>query len=193
VPVPAEVMAAVMECEPAPHTGTQSADVDSAGSAWAPKTDSADMNSTESARAADADSAGMGHPQSADVTSKPTRVAAAKPTAAMATTAAKPAAAAMATAAAATAAAVATAAAATATATATARIRRGCSDASGKRAGEQNDHRFLHHLPIPIAWPLTWLAAIAIGTMWCDRVSAVFWFCRLLCTLAAIWRPPRGG
>jgi hypothetical protein len=179
VPVPAEVMAAVMECEPAPHTGTQSADVDSAGSAWAPKTDSADMNSTKSARAADADSAGMGHPQSADVTSeptasKPTRVASTKPAAAMATTAAKPAAAAMATA-----------------ATATARIRRGCSDASGKRAGEQNDHRFLHHLPIPIAWPPTWLAAIAIGTTWCDRVSAVFWFCRLLCALAAIWRSPR--
>jgi hypothetical protein len=171
VPVPAEVMAAVMECEPAPHTGTQSADVDSAGSAWAPKTDSADMNSAESARAADADSAGMGHPQSADVTPKPTHVAAA-----MATTAAKPAAAAMATA-----------------ATATARIRRGCSDASGKRAGEQNDHRFLHHLPIPIAWPPTWLAAIAIGTMWCARVSAVFWFCRRLCTLAAIWRPPHGS
>jgi hypothetical protein len=171
VPVPAEVMAAVMECEPAPHTGTQSADVDAAGSAWAPKTDSADMNSTKSARAADADSAGMGHPQSADVTSestasKPTRVAAAKSTAAMATAAA---------------------------ATATARIRRGCSDASGERAGEQNDHRFLQHLPIPIAWPPTWLAAIAIGTMWCDRVSAVFWFCRLLCTLAAIWRPPRGS
>jgi hypothetical protein len=84
------------------------------------------------------------------------------------------------------------AAMATATAASTARICRGCNDASGKRAGEQNDHRLLQHLAIPIAWPRTWLAAIAIGTTWCDRASAVLWFCRLLCALAAIWRSPRG-
>ena len=181
VPVPTEVMTAVMKGEPAAHTGTQSADVDSAdsagatethsadmNSAGAPETQSADMNSTKAARVADTDSATMSRAYSADVTSESTTsesagVASAKPAATMASGSA---------------------------AASTARLCRGCNNAAGERAGEQYDDRSLQHFPVPVAWPPTWLAAIAIGTTWCDRTSAVFRICGLLCALAAIRKSP---
>jgi hypothetical protein len=113
VPVPSEVMAAVMQGEAASNPTAHPADVKSAHSANAAHTHSAEMGSAPSAEVASSEPGGVPAAESAAC------VPATESTAPVASAAA-------------------------------ARFCRGCNGAAGKRAGEENDHRFFEHHPVPL-------------------------------------------
>jgi hypothetical protein len=162
VPVPTEVTAAaITEGETAPHTGSASAEMDSTHSAGATETQSSDTTRAPSAEVAATESTHAAH------------VAAAEPPSMAA--AAKPAAAAMAAAA---------MAAASTSPAATARLCRGC-NSTGERAGDENDHHLLQHLPIPhFGCRFTVCGWSAQSDA--RPPPAVFCPCRALLTVAAI-------
>jgi hypothetical protein len=126
VPVPSEVMAAVMQGEAASNPTAHPADVKSAHSANAAHTHSAEMGSAPSAEVASSEPGGVPATESAacvPAAESTACVPAAESTAPVASAAA---------------------------AAAAARFCRGCNGAAGKRAGEENDHRFFEHHPVPL-------------------------------------------
>jgi hypothetical protein len=156
VPVPTEVTAAaIMEGETAPHTGSASAEMDSTYSAGATETQSSDTTRAHSAEVAATESTHAAHVAAAE---PPSMAAAAKPAAAMAAASTSP--------------------------TATARLCRGC-NSTGERAGDENDHHLLQHLPIPL-FGRRLHACGCVSTSDALTLPAVLCPCRALLTVAAI-------
>jgi hypothetical protein len=118
-------MAAVMQGEAASNPTAHPADVKSAHSANAAHTHSAEMGSAPSAEVASSEPGGVPAAESTAC------VPAAESTACVPATES-------------------TAPVAAAPATASARLCRGCNGTAGKRAREENDHRFFEHHPVPL-------------------------------------------
>jgi hypothetical protein len=161
MPVPAEVTAAaIMQGETAPHAGGRSAEMDSTCSAGATETQSADASRTCSAHMRCTEST-----QAADVAAaEPAGVAAAKSSGVAAAKSA--------------------AAMAAASSTASTRLCRGC-NGTGERAGDENDHHLLQHLPIPLLG-CRLHACGCVSSSDALQLPAVLCPCRALLTVAAI-------